>query len=59
MTPARTTSVYDGRDRLGHLVDRGEAGVEAFTITEESIGLFENERAAAAAIWRRARGQPS
>jgi hypothetical protein len=57
MTPVRTTSVYDGRDLLGHLVDRGEAGVEAFTVAEESLGTFKDERAAALQIWKRARGQ--
>jgi hypothetical protein len=60
MTPTHTTSmlsVYDGRDRLGHLVDRGEDGVEAFDAADRPAGVFKNEAAAATELWRRARGQ--
>jgi len=60
MTPANTTPklrVYDGRDLLGHLVDRGEAGVEAFTADDRSVGLFKDDQDAARELWRRARGQ--
>jgi hypothetical protein len=42
--------------RLGFL-HHGPGTVEAFDIVEQSIGVFENEHAAVAAIWRRARGQ--
>jgi hypothetical protein len=60
MTSARATttlSVYDGRDLLGHLVDRGDAGVEAFTADDRSVGLFRDDQAAALELWRQARGQ--
>jgi hypothetical protein len=50
-------SVYDGRRCCGHLVSRGRDGVEAFDINDRSIGIFASQSEAAAAIWRRARGQ--
>jgi hypothetical protein len=49
-------TVYDGRDCVGHLIRRGAAGVEGFDINDQSVGLFENDDAAAAAVWRAARG---
>jgi hypothetical protein len=45
---AHPLAVYDGRKYLGHVVDRGEAGVEAFTA---------DDRSAALELWRLARGQ--
>jgi hypothetical protein len=60
MIPERTTpmlSVYDGRELLGHLVDRGEAGVEAFDVNDRCAGVFKNQETAATELWRRARGQ--
>jgi hypothetical protein len=49
-------TVYDGRDCVGHLIRRGAAGVEAYDINDKSVGLFENDDVAAAAVWRAARG---
>jgi hypothetical protein len=43
--------------RLGFLHHHGPNTVEAFDIVEQSIGVFENEHAAVAAICRRAHGQ--
>jgi hypothetical protein len=37
-------------------IRRGAAGVEGFDINDQSVGLFENDDAAAAAVWRAARG---
>jgi hypothetical protein len=54
----RTLSVTDGRDCIGHLIDRGKTGVEAFDAGEVSIGLFKNVQLAARACWLCARGQP-
>jgi hypothetical protein len=49
MTYAATMSVYSGRERLGALVERGER-FEAITSNGESLGLFNNERAAGDAL---------
>ncbi len=49
--------VLDANRCIGHLLRRGPAGVEAFDAGERSIGVFQNDHDAAAAIWRRARGQ--
>jgi len=51
-------SVTDGRECIGHLIDRGKTGVEAFTVDEVSLGLFKNVQAAATACWQYAHGQP-
>jgi hypothetical protein len=51
-------SVYDGRDHIGWVVDRGTAGVEALDPAEKSIGTFKDVRAAVLAVWKQARGQP-
>jgi hypothetical protein len=48
-------SVYDGRVCVGHL-RRIPAGTEAFDFNEHSLGVFENDDTAAAAVWRHARG---
>jgi len=50
-------TVADGRQTIGFIITRGPQGREAFDAAERSIGLFENEQAAATAIWKRARGQ--
>jgi hypothetical protein len=42
----RPPAVYDGRKYLGHVVDHGEAGVEAFTADDRSAGVFKNDRRA-------------
>jgi hypothetical protein len=51
-------SVYDGRCCIGLILRRGPAGVEAFDAANESLGLFQNEDEAAAALWRCAHKQP-
>jgi hypothetical protein len=55
--PAAMAPVFDGGRCIGFLLCRGEVGFESFDIDEVSIGLFSNEADAAAAVWRRARGQ--
>jgi hypothetical protein len=40
------------RDCLGHVIHREHVGVEAFNVNDISLGLFPDEREAAAAIWR-------
>jgi hypothetical protein len=46
----RILSVYDGRRAIGFLIQRGRSGVEAFDADGASIGLFSNQREAAAAV---------
>jgi hypothetical protein len=50
-------TVYDGQQAIGFVLRRGPVGVEAFTASDDSLGLFRNERDAASAIWKHARGQ--
>jgi hypothetical protein len=50
-------TVYDGRDCVGHLIRRGAAGVEAYDINDQSLGVHENDDTAAAAVWRAARSK--
>jgi hypothetical protein len=54
---AHPLAVYDGHKYLGHVVDHGEAGVEAFTADDRSAGVFKNDQDAALELWRLARGQ--
>jgi hypothetical protein len=59
-SPVRTTpmlSVYDGRECIGFILCRGEAGVEAFDVNDRCAGVFKNQETAATELWRRARGQ--
>jgi hypothetical protein len=42
-------AVFDGRQCIGHLMLRGN-GVEAFDANNVSLGLFLDQKAAAAAI---------
>ncbi len=42
--------VYSGQRALGFLLPRGRAGIEAFTITSVSVGLFPDQQFAADAI---------
>jgi hypothetical protein len=54
-----TVEVFEGECRIG-LIVRKPIGVEAFAAGhEESLGVFGTEGTAAAAIWRRAHGQPA
>jgi hypothetical protein len=50
-------TVIDRNRCIGFLLARGPAGVEAFGRDEHSLGLFPDERAAIAAVWRQAHGQ--
>jgi hypothetical protein len=50
-------TVYDGRSCVGHLIRRGPAGTEGFDVNDQSVGLFENDDVAAAAVWRASRGK--
>jgi hypothetical protein len=50
-------SVYDGRCCIGFLARRGRKGVEGYGTSNNSIGIFETEELAAAAVWRHAHGQ--
>jgi hypothetical protein len=43
-------SVYDGRDCVGFIRDRGERGVEAFDRNERSVGIYPTQRAAVRAL---------
>jgi hypothetical protein len=43
-------SVYSGRECIGFLRDRGEAGCEALNASEKSLGIFPDQQAAADAI---------
>ena len=46
------TSVFSGQNCIGFILDRGEAGFEAFSADEQSLGLFPTQHEAAAAIMR-------
>jgi hypothetical protein len=48
-------SGYDGRARVGHLLLRGNQGVEAFDADDHSFGMFPDAKTAAAAISARGR----
>jgi hypothetical protein len=56
--PASMLSVTNGRQTIGFLISRGKLGVEAFSIDEESIGLFKDVPTAATACWKHAHHQP-
>jgi hypothetical protein len=43
-------SVYDGRQLLGFLLPRGKQGVEAFSADDRSLGVYPDQRSAAAAV---------
>jgi hypothetical protein len=50
-------TVYDGQRAIGFILRRGPGGVEAFAADDTSLGLFDNDDTAAAAIWKRAHSQ--
>jgi hypothetical protein len=52
-----TMSVYDGRLYIGFIITHGRTSYESFDVDQHSVGLFSNERDAAAALWRIAHGQ--
>ena len=43
-------SVLSDTTCIGFVLERGKAGHEAFTANERSLGLFDNQRAAADAV---------
>jgi hypothetical protein len=43
-------SVYDGRICLGHILNRGKLGVEAFDANDRSLGVYPNRKTAAAVV---------
>jgi hypothetical protein len=43
-------SVFDGRRCVGHILSRGKQGYEAFDGDHRSLGVFDTQAAAAAAI---------
>jgi hypothetical protein len=47
----------ENRNCLGHVIRRDHASVEAFDVADVSLGLFQDEREAAAEVWRRRRCQ--
>jgi hypothetical protein len=49
-------AVYDGRNCAGRLLRCRQAGVEAFSADDISLGVYETEAAAASALWRHAHG---
>jgi hypothetical protein len=52
MNEPAIVTVYSGKICLGFVLNRGEAGFEAFSADEKSLGLFPTQREAAAAIMR-------
>jgi hypothetical protein len=49
-------AVYDGQRCLGHTLPRAKLGVEAFDADTRSLGLYPDQKNAAAAVSRAARG---
>jgi hypothetical protein len=51
MTGSPLSYVYDGKQCVGFLLQRGKRGVEAFDRGERSLGLFKTAAAAANAVF--------
>jgi hypothetical protein len=51
-------SVYDGRRYFGAIIARSKTGHEAFDAEGTSLGLYPNQKAAAAAVSRAAANTP-
>jgi hypothetical protein len=49
-------AVYDGSQRIGHLLPRGRDGFEAFSADTVSLGLFATMKAGADAVTKAAGG---
>jgi hypothetical protein len=47
-------AVYDGRTCIGHLLNRGKDGIEAFDSADRTLGIYLNLKSACDAIARRA-----
>jgi hypothetical protein len=43
-------AVTDGRVCIGHILHRGKSGVEAFDQHDKSLGIFETQHEAVAAL---------
>jgi hypothetical protein len=43
-------SIYDGQRCLGFILARGKTGFEAFAADEQSLGLFQSQEGAVAAL---------
>jgi hypothetical protein len=43
-------SIYDGQRCLGFILARGKTGFEAFAADEQSLGLFQSQKGAVAAL---------
>jgi hypothetical protein len=52
MNEPAIVTVYSGKICLGFVLARGDAGFEAFSADEKSLGLFPSPHEAAAAIMR-------
>jgi hypothetical protein len=50
--PMKALSVYVGAQCIGFLLSRGRQGVEAFDAETRSLGLFPDQKRAAAAVSR-------
>ena len=48
---ASMSYVTDGREAIGFVCSRGKLGFEAFTVDEQSLGLFETAAKAANAVF--------
>jgi hypothetical protein len=46
-------SIYDGRQCVGFVVERGRSGFEAFTAGERSLGMFKTRDAAIGACMKK------
>jgi hypothetical protein len=51
--------VFDGRGTrcIGHVLRRGEGGVEAYDASTRSLGIYQDIDTAARVIWRHARAR--
>jgi hypothetical protein len=43
-------SIYDSQRCLGFILARGKTGFEVFTANEQSLGLFQSQKGAVAAL---------
>jgi hypothetical protein len=48
--PSPMAYVYDGRECVGFVFNRGKLGFEAIDRNERSLGLFQTQRKAATAV---------
>ena len=48
----RLIYVTSGRSTIGHLLSRGVAGVEAYDLNDNSLGIFATQKEAVAALMK-------